>query len=168
MGLYRQINKIPDVKLDAMRRDASKFNSISDDNWTGLKQGPGPIYSGKIQIVDETGAVQGALEMVPNGMKIYNADNVLKIHLGFITQGFDYPFLKLGSGNGDEGTWGLIKKFTDGMWMGNSAPENDYGELTPAAGYNGIFFDFTENRAYIVNGTDIQNIYTGEAIAKFG
>lgn len=34
-------------------------------------------------------------------------------------------------------------------------------------GASGMFINTIENKAYVVAGTEMQNIYTGEAIARF-
>lgn len=44
---------------------------------------------------------------------------------------------------------GLIKKFSDGLWIGNSDPADASGEFKAKAGYNGMFFKFADNTAYI-------------------
>ena len=129
--------------------------------------GGATIYGGRYY-AGTPGGDNGYVEMAEDGFRVYNAEGQLKIRVGFTADDYDYPFIEVGSGTGSTGSKGLFKKFSDGLWIGNSAPASVNGSFIPTAGYNGIFFDFTENKAYIVNGTDIQNIYTGEAIAKFG
>lgn len=73
-----------------------------------------------------------------------------------------------GAGSGTYGTKGLVKKFADGLWIGNSAPRDGSGVFSAQAGYNGIFFSFVDEQAYVVNGANMMNIYTGDAVARFG
>ena len=74
MSLFKQINKIPDVKLDAMRRDASKFNSISDDNWTGMKRTAEPdVY---IQTEEPSEAAVGSLWVDLSNYSRYDKTNI--------------------------------------------------------------------------------------------
>lgn len=108
------------------------------------------------------------VEMSSTGLRVYNAEGLLKIEHSFTSALHDYPFMALGAGSDTANSRGLFKKFADGLWVGNSAPIADNGNFVPTVGYNGIFFDFTENKAYVVNGTDIRSIYTGESVAKFG
>ena len=77
----------------------------------------------------------------------------------------DYPYILMG--NLDSGDVGLMKKFTNGMWYGNSVPKDAVGTFSGMTGASGIFINTTENKAYVVAGTEMQNIYTGEAIARF-
>lgn len=77
----------------------------------------------------------------------------------------DYPYILMG--NLDSGDVGLMKKFKNGMWYGNSVPKDATGEFSGMYGASGIFINTTENKAYVVAGTEMQNIYTGEAIARF-
>ena len=76
--------------------------------------------------------------------------------------------MQLGSGSGAQTDYGLIKKFSDGLWIGNSDPADASGDFVARAGYNGMFFKFADNTAYIVHDANMRNIYTGAAIAKFG
>ena len=77
----------------------------------------------------------------------------------------DYPYLLMG--NLDSGDVGLMKKFKNGMWYGNSVPKDATGDFSGMTGASGVFINTNENKAYVVAGTEMQNIYTGEAIARF-
>ena len=109
----------------------------------------------------------GYVVMTNTGLEVFNGEGLRKIRLGYTSAGHDFPFVELGSGT-DETTKGLIKKFTDGLWIGNSAAAEATGLFAPTADYNGMFFAFSTGKAYVVQGTDMQNIYTGESVAKFG
>ena len=78
----------------------------------------------------------------------------------------DYPFILLG--NADSDNVGLVKKFYNGMWYGNSAPKDLTGNFEGCAGASGLFVNTDENKAYVVHGTEFNNLYTGSAIARFG
>ena len=77
----------------------------------------------------------------------------------------DYPYILMG--NLDSGDVGLMKKFRNGMWYGNSVPKDATGDFSGMHGASGIFINTVENKAYVVAGSEMQNIYTGEAIARF-
>ena len=77
----------------------------------------------------------------------------------------DYPYILMG--NLDSGDVGLMKKFQNGMWYGNSVPKDAIGTFKGMPGASGVFINTNENKAYVVAGTEMQNIYTGEAIARF-
>jgi hypothetical protein len=77
----------------------------------------------------------------------------------------DYPYILMG--NLDTGDVGLMKKFQNGMWYGNSVPKDAVGNFSGMTGASGIFINTNENKAYVVAGTEMQNVYTGEAIARF-
>lgn len=62
----------------------------------------------------------------------------------------------------------LQKVFSNGVWIGNAAPLGKTGTFTAQSGYSGFFIDTENCKVFVVNGTDMQNVYTGEAIAKFG
>lgn len=118
------------------------------------------------------------IEIVGNELVMYSKDEATggfldKIHLGFMSGDspsssggtIDYPYMLLGKASGDVGT---IKKFYNGLWIGNSVPINATGNFTGMDGASGIFVNTLTATTYVVNGTDMQNVYTGEAIAKFG
>lgn len=62
----------------------------------------------------------------------------------------------------------LQKVFTNGVWIGNAAPLGATGTFSAKSGYSGFFINTENSKVFVVNGTDMQNVYTGEAIAKFG
>ena len=91
-----------------------------------------------------------------------------RIKVGFPAYHPECPFVVLNGGTVDSASRIIMKQFADGMWLGNDAPMNKYGEFSPASGYNGIFVSLVDGKTYVVSGTNIQSVYTGEAIAKFG
>ena len=140
---------------------------VVDENGNAYLSGDSTIYGGKYY-AGLPGSDEGYSQMTANGYDVYNSGGELKLKLGYTTEDEDYPFLQLGSGSGTSKDFGLVKKFSDGLWIGNSIPADDQGTFTPSAGYNGIFFKFEDNTAYVVKDTNMKNIYTGSAIAKFG
>lgn len=142
-------------------------NFIVDANGNAYMSGDATIYGGKYY-AGHPGGSEGFSQMTTNGFDVYNGEGDLKLKLGYTTEDEDYPFLQLGSGSGSSKDFGLVKKFQDGLWIGNSLPADDQGMFEAKAGYNGIFFKFEDNTAYVVKDTNMKNIYTGAAIAKFG
>ena len=63
---------------------------------------------------------------------------------------------------------GLIKKFADGFWVGNSAPLTNYGIFNAQSGYHGIFVDFIDGEVYVVTDSSMKTLASGEAVAMFG
>lgn len=128
--------------------------------------GAANIYSGKFFAGDILSG-SGYSQMTTNGFEIYDSIG-RRILLGYTDNNIDYPFLLLGQGDGTENSVGLVKKFANGMWVGNAAPKNHNGFFEAKNGYNGLFFNFNENQAYVVHDRTMKNIFTGDAVAKFG
>ena len=151
--------------------DAGKINInnkfIVDENGDVHMSGQSTIYGGRYYAGDIENS-DGYSQMTSSGFEVFNSTNDIKLRLGYTTEGEDYPYIQLGSGSGAFTDFGLVKKFTDGLWIGNSEPADESGNFTPMLGYNGIFFRFSDNTAYVVKDTEMKNIYTGAAIAKFG
>lgn len=123
----------------------------------------GEIYAGTPE------NMLGYLKMVQDGMEIYNDDGLLKARIGYTSSDLDYPYIQLGSGDGTGvNSQGIVKKFVDGLWVGNGAAIEDSGNFMPREGYNGIFIKFTDNHTYVVHDTAMTNVYTGDSIARFG
>ena len=80
------------------------------------------------------------------------------------------PYVVLGN-EGKSTNVGLVKRFTNGIWVGTSAVKNITGALnkdeTNRNGVSGIFINTIEGRTYIVEGKEWRNLYTGEAVARF-
>lgn len=94
------------------------------------------------------------------------------IRMGYTTDGagVDYPYIIIGSTDGTTSNFSgtaLVKKFSNGLWVGNSAPKSMMGDFNGKAGAVGFFIDTENGIPYVVNGTDMTNVYIGEAIAKF-
>ena len=120
------------------------------------KLGNAKIYKGKYYIADTDGFI------------IYSSDNNTPIaKIGFPSGGKTCSYIKLYANNTDEQSV-LFKRMTNGFWQGNDAPIDDVGDFEPKDGYNGMFYNFDESATYIINGTDMQKLYTGNAVARFG
>ena len=154
------------IEVDAgMININNKF--IVDENGNAFMSGESTIYGGRYYAGDVDHS-DGFSQMTSSGFEVFNSTNDIKLRLGYTTEGEDFPYIQLGSGSGAFTDFGLVKKFTDGLWIGNSEPADESGNFNPMSGYNGIFFRFGDNTAYVVKDTEMKNIYTGAAIAKFG
>lgn len=110
----------------------------------------------------------GFLKMVNDGLEVYDKNGVIKFRIGYTSSDTDYPYIQLGYG-GYGNAIGLIKKFTDGVYIGTGdAAKYASGNFSPHAGYSGIFVNTIECKTYVVDGGNMKNIYTGDAIARFG
>ena len=89
-----------------------------------------------------------------------------KVHLGFTsgadpddeTKIIDHPYLLLGNA-ADTNTLGMVKKFYNGLWIGNSAPKDISGGFYGAEGAYGFFINTKTGISYVVNGTNMKNVY---------
>lgn len=123
----------------------------------------GTIYAGTPE------NMLGYLKMVNDGLEVYNKDGLLKARIGYTSSDLDYPYIQLGSGNSSGvNSQGVVKKFVDGLWIGNGAALEASGNFAPQDGYNGIFVKFSDGQTYVVKDTAMQNVYTGDSIARFG
>lgn len=140
---------------------------VVDEQGNVSMSGEASIYGGRYY-AGRPNDNDGYSEMSSGGFRVVNSEGQLKLLLGYNTTDLDYPFIELGAGGGSSSSKGLIKKFVDGLWIGNDAPKYESGYFSPASGYIGVFFRFTDNKAYVVQGADMMNIYTGDAVARFG
>lgn len=124
------------------------------------------IYSGRFYAGDPTRAA-GFSQMTKNGFEVHSSKS-RKVLLGYPDDEVDFPFLLLGEGDGTPNSVGLFKKFTNGLWVGNSAPQNAVGRFEASTDYNGLFFDFEENVAYVVVNKTMKALFTGDTVARFG
>ena len=157
---------VGNVTIDGGKIDIGG-NFKVDEYGNVYMSGDSTIYGGRYY-AGTPESIDGYSEMTSRGFDVFNSSGELKLRFGYTTSGEDYPFIQLGSGSGKDADYGLVKKFTDGLWIGNSDPANESGEFRAKQGYNGIFFKFSDNTAYIVRNTTQKNIYTGASIAKFG
>lgn len=82
------------------------------------------------------------------------------------SEGYDYPYMFMGD-PGNSANLGLYKMFRNGVWLGNSAPRYSTGSFVGLAGAAGLFIDTTKAAVYVVNGTDMEELYHGTVDATF-
>lgn len=94
-------------------------------------------------------------KMGPSGFEVHTVfdDNSL-FKLGYYTgEKWQMPYLTIGHGDDGGIEKGMVKKFTRGIWIGDS---DDLEEETPTNG-TGIFIDFYDNKIYkVISGTKTQ------------
>lgn len=86
------------------------------------------------------------------------------------SEGYDYPYMLMGSTGAASEEFdklGLYKMFRNGVWLGNSAPRYSTGSFVGLVGAAGIFIDTMNAAAYVVNGTDMEELYHGTVDATF-
>lgn len=173
------------VSLTVSTQDGTLSTTIDAKTWEAIyKTLSGDVASGFYFdfalgrfVYDGTGVFRSTdgnayIEINNDGLSLYansgTGDVVEKIRVGFTSNaGIDYPYVLLGNGDNSEYA-GLIKKFYDGLWLGNAYALDAGGNFEPQAGYAGIFVDtLFRKKAFVVEGTSMQNLYTGEAIARF-
>ena len=133
------------------------------------------VYDGTGVFRSEDGKTY--IELEGNELVLYSSkgtstgDAVDKLRIGFISgtspdgsTAVDYPYMLLGNSGS---TVGMIKEFYNGLWLGNSVPKTASGNFEGMEGAAGFFINTRTGVVYVVNGTDMQNVYTGAAVAKF-
>lgn len=95
------------------------------------------IVAGKFYAIEKDEATYSMMDSEGFGVYLNSTDSA-KIRLGVYTSSnVVMPYLVLGEGNGKDDSRGLVKKFDDGLWLGNSACI----ESNKPSG-NGIFINF--------------------------
>lgn len=97
---------------------------------------------------------EGYCKMTASGLNVVSDTGGNICGIGWHPGYYNLPYLVLGSGVDDVGTdQGLIKKYTHGIWIGDSDNIFASNEQVPTSG-TGIFVDFVENKVYkYTNGT---------------
>lgn len=139
---------------------------IVDGNGNLTSYGDASLFDARLYAIDE-GGIGGYLATSANGISVFNRYAKELIKIGYPKTEYDYPYILLKT-QSDLFKSGLVKRFTNGLWFGNSEPIDDYGNFEAKIGYQGIFFSFDDSRTYVIEGESMQNIYTGDAIARFG
>lgn len=157
------------IKAGVLQSKDGETFVLDLDNGTFSMKGSGKFQSpnGRTYIT-----VDGD-EMVMYSLNEKTGEYIDKIHFGFISgddpsdvsNTLDYPYMLLGKSGGNVG---MIKEFYNGLFIGNSVPKNASGNFEGMVGASGIFVNTRTGKTYVVHGTDMQSVYTGEAIAKFG
>lgn len=124
------------------------------------------LYGSKIHASKDGGYTT----MDDSGLTVYNKNGEEIARIGYPTEEGENPYVLLGN-EGKSTNVGLVKRFTNGIWVGTSAVKNITGALnkdeTNRNGVSGIFINTIEGRTYIVEGKEWRNLYTGEAVARF-
>ena len=132
------------------------------------------VYNGTGVFTSEDG--ETFIEIDGNELVLYSAKSgtaVEKLRIGVIegrnpsdTEDVDYPYILLGN-SGTTGGSGLVKKFWNGLFIGNSYAKSASGEFSPEDNYAGFFINTNEGKSYVVQNGEMMDVYTGAAIAKF-
>lgn len=148
------------IKTALMRAAYTEDTFITADEF-----GSPNIYGGKIygaEIYAGSGdSDEGYAAMTANGFDVVSSGDLHKIGLGLETIGsIDYPYLILGAGSGDVGSDnGVVKKFTTGVWIGDSSAigVSSSSQITGT----GIFISFGSNTIYQVKNGAMSEIGSG-------
>lgn len=118
------------------------------------------IYAAKVY----AGEGQGYSEMLSTGLNVYTPSGLKKIGIGWNSSDYEYPYIILGVGSDEaQTTAGMIKKFSNGIWIGNAASKS----ATSPSG-TGIFIDFNAGAIYqYIDGT-ASSIGGGNVTAVWG
>lgn len=140
-GIYDYVYQLQEMLRYSMRNLSEKnFNSVSlPELFQGINQGAfrvgedGQAVLRGVEIQNADG-VPG-VRIKENGIEVLGS-GVVKAELGYRTieaggTRYDYPFLQLGDS--------LIKKFTDGVWIGNRACAERGGKFAAQKGDTGLF-----------------------------
>ena len=133
-----------------------------------LKNSDASRYSGFYAYGGDNEATSNYTTMESNGMSVYTYDGIRRAKLGFPSGHPESPYMILNGGTVDNAAQVIMKQFTDGVWIGSAAVMDLYGAFTPIEGCNGFFISLLDETVYVVSGTEMQNVYLGEAVAKFG
>lgn len=111
------------------------------------------IYGAKITAGS---SADGYIQMGATGMNFKSNSGGSLIGMGYYPGKYNYPYFVLGGGVDSAGTdRGMVKKFSGGIWIGDSDSINE-GANRPSSG-TGIFVDFAGNRIYkVINGSYTQ------------
>ena len=111
------------------------------------------IYSPKIygaELYAGT-STEGYIKMTSTGMNFTSKTGGNLVGIGYHAGYYNFPYIVFGQGVDDVGTdKGLIKKFENGLWIGDSDSIN---ANNPSAYGVGIFIDFTNGKLYRYNGS---------------
>lgn len=97
---------------------------------------------------------EGFCKMTSSGLNVVSDTGGNVCGIGWEPGYYNLPYVVLGQGVDDYGTdSGMIKKYTHGIWIGDSDSRGASNQQKPTSG-TGIFVDFVENKIYkYINGT---------------
>jgi hypothetical protein len=124
-------------------------------------------FSGQMK-GDDSGTAY--VDVSNNGLNLCMADGteICTIKYSVSSEGYLYPYMIFGRGVTGGGDKGLIKKFSNGFWFGTSGQATKTGQFNAESGDYGFFVNITTGALYAVVGSSMKNLYTGDAIARFG
>ena len=163
---------------------------ITKDEWSALRTENGVVtsgfyydfklgrfvYKGAGEYCSDDGTTY--LRIEGNRLVLYSSKDteepVEKLAIGFLTgrdpddiEDVDYPYILLGNSGTDVGQAGLIKKFWDGVFIGNSAAKDAYGRFNPAVDWAGFFINTVTGKSYVVQDGYMKDVYLDDPIARF-
>ena len=151
------------IKAGVLQSEGGETFKLDFENGTFSMRG-----SGRFQSPDGSTYI----EIEGDEMVMYSRDKITgeyvdKIHFGFVmgaspdsTGGIiEYPYLLLG--NAGSMQVGMVKKFYNGLWVGNSAPKELSGNFEGMQGASGFFIDTFNGKTYVVDGTKMKDVYAG-------
>ena len=151
------------IKAGVLQSEDGETFVLDLDNGTFSMRGSGRFQSPNGSTYIE---IEGD-EMVMYSQDKVTGEYVDKIHFGFVmgaspdsTGGIiEYPYVLLG--NAGSMQVGMVKKFYNGLWVGNSAPKDLSGNFEGMQGASGFFIDTVNGKTYVVNGTNMKDVYAG-------
>lgn len=150
-------NEISGLTFDAANKRfilnaAGQFGGVGDDDsFIQVNGSTMSLFTGKGEEILQIG-YENKSTMLPSWYG--NGDFS---YIRFVTSLFGAPYVS------------QIMRFLNGLWIGNDDVDAlSTGAFSPTANSSGIFIDNVSSKVTVYNGEDGQDIYTGEAIAKFG
>lgn len=128
--------------LSALQRAASTEETfITADSAGAPNIYGGNIYGANIYAGDNSGRF---VKINNEGMKVYSGSNAPKILLGWEdVETVAYPFMLLGIGDPSASTTaGMVKKYGNGIWIGDNKDYSATSSVPGAGSQTGIFIDF--------------------------
>lgn len=179
------------VRVSITDQSGTLETTIDADSWEALRRNlSGEITSGFYYdfelgrfVYDGTGVFRSGdgktyIEIDGNELILYSSRGVDgaavdKLRIGFIrgqnpsgTAEVDYPYILLGNA-GNTTNSGLVKKFWNGLFVGNSAAKEASGNFEVQDNYAGFFVNILTGKSYVIQDGEMKDVYTGSAIAKF-
>jgi hypothetical protein len=166
-----KIDKTDNSQVVSMINASASEIDLESDKLT-IKSGQFQLEGGKATFSGKMGGDDSTayVDVSADGFNVCRKDGtaVCKIRYSVDENGWIYPYMIYGIGNGQSGTSGLIKKFTNGFWFGTSGQEETTGDFLAQTGDYGFFINIETGKLYAVVNSSMENLYTGDAIARFG
>ena len=95
-------------------------------------------------------SADGYMKLSSTGLNFHSSEKAI-CGIGYYSANKELPYIVLGAGLDSAGTdQGMIKKYTNGIWIGDSDSIN---ASSPSAYSIGLFIDFTNGKMYRYNGS---------------